>query len=72
MIKATISLTIVEKREYMTHIPYASSIGSLMYVMVCTTPDLSQVDSMVSKYIYDTDMGHWEAVKWILRYIKES
>ena len=25
---------------------------------------------MVSRYMHDPGQGHWEAVKWILRYIK--
>jgi hypothetical protein len=25
-----------EEKEYMAHVPYASAVGSLMYVMVCT------------------------------------
>jgi len=40
-LKATISPTTVEKREYMTYVSYASAIGSLMYTMVCIRPDLS-------------------------------
>ena len=35
-----------------------------------TRPDLSQTVSMVSRYMPDPRRGHWEAVKWILRYIK--
>ena len=38
----------VQEREYMTHVPYANVVGSLMYAMVCTRPDLSQAVSMVS------------------------
>jgi len=41
---------IVEERKYMTHVPYASVVGSLMYVMLCTKPDLSQSVSIISKY----------------------
>jgi len=41
-----------------------------MYAMVCTRPVLSQAVSMVSRYMHDPDGGYWEAVKWILRYIK--
>ena len=51
-------------------VTYASAVGSLMYAIVCTRPDLSQVVSMVSRYMHDPEEGHWEAVKWILRYIK--
>jgi len=57
------SPTSVEKHEYMTHVPYASAVGSLIYAMVCTRPDLSQAVSMVSKYMHDPDRGHWVAVK---------
>jgi len=32
--KATISPTSVKEREYMTHIPYASAVGSLIYAIV--------------------------------------
>ena len=38
--------------------------------MVCTRSDLSQAISMVSRYKHDLGRGHWEVVKWILRYIK--
>jgi len=62
-LKATMSPITVEEREYMTHVPYASAVGSLMYAMVCTRPDLSQVISMVSRYMHDPKKRHWEAVK---------
>jgi len=54
----------------MSHVPYASIIGSLMYVIVCTRPDLSQTVSMISRYMHDPGRDHWEVVKLILRYIK--
>jgi len=66
------SLITVEEREYMTHVPYVSAVGSLMYAMVCARTDLSQAVSMVSRYMHDPGRGHWEAMKWILRYIKGS
>jgi len=69
-LKVTMSLTTVEEREYMIRVPYASTIGSLMYAMVCTRPDLSQAISMISRYMRDPRKGHWEAVKLVLRYIK--
>ena len=62
-LKTTLSPTIVKKREYMTHIPYASPVGSLIYTMMCTRPDLPQAVSMVSRYMHDSDMSHWEIVK---------
>jgi len=68
-LKATMSPTTIEKLEYITHVPYASAVGSLMYAMVCTRPDLSQAVSMISRYMHDPGKNHWKAVKWILRYI---
>ena len=58
MLKATMSPTIIEKHEYMTHAPYARMIGSLMYAMVCTRSDLSPTVSMVSSYMNDLGKGH--------------
>jgi len=69
-LKTTMSPTTVEEREYMTRMLYASVVGSLMYVMVCTRPDLSQAVSMINRYMHDSRKSHWEAVKWVLRYIK--
>ena len=69
-LSAKLSPKTVEEREYMTHVPYAGAVGSLMYAMVCTRPDISQAVSIVSRYMHDPGRGHWEAVKWILRYMK--
>jgi len=52
-LRAIMSLTTVEEREYMSHIPCASTVGSLMYAMVCPRPDLSQAISMLSRYMHD-------------------
>ncbi|CAL0327637.1 unnamed protein product [Lupinus luteus] len=54
----------------MSHIPYASAVGSLMYAMVCTRPDLAYAVSMVSRYMHNPGKDHWSAVKWIFRYLK--
>ena len=69
-LKAIMSPITVEECEYMTRVPYASAVGSLMYAMVCTGPDLSQDVSMISRYMNDPCRCHWEAVKWVLRCIK--
>jgi len=45
-LKATMSPTSVEESEYMTHIPYAGPVDSLIYTMICIRHDLSQVVSM--------------------------
>ncbi|KAH9718140.1 hypothetical protein KPL71_022099 [Citrus sinensis] len=61
-----------EERDYMARVPYASAVGSLMYAMVCTRPDISQAVSMVSRYMHNPGKNQWLAVKWILRYLYET
>ncbi|KAH9717295.1 hypothetical protein KPL71_021764 [Citrus sinensis] len=60
---------LLKKRDYMARVAYASVVGSLMYAMVCTRPDISQAVSMVSRYMYNPGKNQWLAVKWILRYL---
>ena len=59
-----------EEKENMTHIPYSSAVGSLMYAMVCTRPDIAHAVGVVSRFLSNPGKAHWEAVKWILRYLR--
>ena len=56
--------------EDMAKVPYASAVGCLMYAMVYTRPDLAHAVSQVSKFMSKPGRRHWEAVKWIFRYLK--
>ncbi|KAG8474632.1 hypothetical protein CXB51_031261 [Gossypium anomalum] len=56
--------------EYMSHVPYSSAVGSLMYAMVWSCPDLSYAVSAVSRYMANPGKEHWKAVQWILRYLR--
>jgi hypothetical protein len=42
---------IVEETEDMSKVPYANTVGCLMYAMVCTRPDLAHAVSVMSKYM---------------------
>ena len=41
-LSASVCLQNDKERAYMVKVPYANAISSLMYVMVCTRPDISQ------------------------------
>ena len=41
----------VEEKDYISHLPYANTVGCLMYGMVCTRPDISHAIGVVSKYM---------------------
>ncbi|KAK9003914.1 hypothetical protein V6N11_018808 [Hibiscus sabdariffa] len=59
-----------QERERMSQVPYALAIGSIMYAMICTRPDLSYALSMTSRYQANPGEGHWVAVKNILMYLR--
>jgi hypothetical protein len=54
----------------MSRVPYSSTIGSLMYLMVCTRPYIAHAVGVVRRYMNNPSKEHWEAVKWILRYLR--
>ena len=58
--------------EKMSRVPYASAIGSIMYAMTCTRPDVSFALSMVSRHQQNPGEGHWTAVKNILKYLRNT
>ena len=53
----------------MSYVPYSNATGSLMYLMVCTILDLAYSSSLVSRYIENLGKIHWEATKWVFRYL---
>lgn len=63
---------VVENAEYMKSVPYCNAIGSLMYGMIGTRPDLAYPVGLVSRFMSDPIREHWEAVKWVLRYVRGS
>ncbi|KAG8492742.1 hypothetical protein CXB51_010463 [Gossypium anomalum] len=71
-LSAQLSPSTSTEQEYMLQVPYSNAVGSLMYAMVCTRPYISQIVSIVSRYMHNPRKGHWQAVKWILRYIKKT
>ncbi|GJY33235.1 putative RNA-directed DNA polymerase [Tanacetum coccineum] len=58
--------------DKMSRVPYASAIGSIMYAMTCTRPDVSFALSMVSRHQQNPGEGHWTAVKNILKYLRNT
>ncbi|GJR87473.1 retrovirus-related pol polyprotein from transposon TNT 1-94 [Tanacetum coccineum] len=57
-------------RRRMAKVPYALAVGSVMYTMVCTRPDIAHAVGVVSRFMSNPGREHWESVKWLLRYLK--
>ncbi|AAF19226.1 Highly similar to Ta1-3 polyprotein [Arabidopsis thaliana] len=51
-------------------VPYSSAVGSIMYAMLGTRPDLAYAICLISRYMSKPGSMHWEAVKWVMRYLK--
>ena len=51
---------------------YQSAVGSLMYAMLGTRPDIAYSVSVVSRYGSNPTQEHWTAVKRIFRYLKAT
>ena len=49
---------------------YQLAVGSLMYAMLGTRPDLAFAVSVVSRYAHNPTSKHWGAVKRIFAYLK--
>ena len=54
----------------MARVLYSSIVGSLMYVMMRTRPDICYVVGLVSRYQSNLRRKHWNAVKRIIAYLK--
>ncbi|KAH9753635.1 hypothetical protein KPL71_015142 [Citrus sinensis] len=61
-----------EEIERMRRVPYAEAVGSLMYAMLCTRPDICFAIGMVSRYQSNPGPEHWTAVKHIMKYLKRN
>ena len=58
-----------EEEEDMSCVPYASVVGSLMYALVCTRPDIAHAMEVLSRYMSKLGKEHWTIVKRVFRYL---
>ena len=68
----TMSPKTSEEMVEMAKVPYASAIGSLMYAMLCTRPDIAYAVSVTSRFQSNPGLEHWVAVKAIFKYLRRT
>ena len=56
----------------MRQVPYASIVGSFMYALLCTRPDICHSVGMVSQYQSNPRPKHWQAIEHILKYLRTT
>ena len=53
----------------MSRVPYASAVGSPMYAMVCTRPNVAHVVGVLSRFMSNPGKENWTTVKWVFRHL---
>jgi hypothetical protein len=54
----------------MEGIPSTLAFGSLMYVKVCTRPDVTFIVGMLNRYLSNLGLVHWQAARRVIRYLQ--
>ena len=60
------------KGNVISQLEYSQVIGSLMYLMNSTRPDLAYAVSRLSRYTSNLAQEHWDALVRVLRYLKNT
>nr|GEY51867.1 retrotransposon protein, putative, Ty1-copia subclass [Tanacetum cinerariifolium] len=56
----------------MRNVPYASAVGSIMYDVRCTRPDVAFAQNITSRFQRNPGDIHWTTVKNILKYLRNT
>ena len=51
---------------------YSRVVGSLMYAMTCTRPDIAFVVGKLSRYTSNPSSVHWHAINRVLKYLRKT
>ena len=58
--------------ESQTQVPYREAVGSLIFAAIITRPDIAFAVGVVSRYVDKHGQPHWNSVKRIIRYLKNT
>ncbi|GJW78954.1 retrotransposon protein, putative, ty1-copia subclass [Tanacetum coccineum] len=56
----------------MQNVPYASAVGSIMYAVRCTRPDVAFAQNITSRFQQNPGNLYWTTVKNILKYLRNT
>ena len=54
----------------MRNIPYIQATGALLYLALCTRPDIAYLVGVLCRFNSNPGPAHWKAVKHLLRYVR--
>ncbi|GJU40903.1 retrotransposon protein, putative, ty1-copia subclass [Tanacetum coccineum] len=58
--------------KHMQNVPYASAVGSIMYVVRCPRPDVAFGQNITSQFQQNPSECHWTTMKNILKYLRNT
>ncbi|GJY34740.1 hypothetical protein Tco_0419209 [Tanacetum coccineum] len=73
--KAELSITVAStpaKIQRMQNVLYASAVGSIMYAVRCTRPDVAFAQNITTRFQQNPGELHWTTVKNILKYLRNT
>ena len=56
----------------MSHLPYRSLVGALMYVMIGTRPNIAFAVGCLSRYLINPGKRHWDQALRVLNYLRNT
>nr|GEU55694.1 hypothetical protein [Tanacetum cinerariifolium] len=59
----------VKRRQ---NVPYAAVVGSIMYAVRCTRPDVAVAQNITSHFQHNSGEPHWTPMKTILKYLRNT
>ena len=63
ILSLVLSITSEKEKKEMRGVPYASVVGSLMYVMVCTRLNIPHAVSVPTRFLSNSGKEYWTVVK---------
>ncbi|GJZ31850.1 retrotransposon protein, putative, ty1-copia subclass [Tanacetum coccineum] len=61
-----------EEVKRMQNVPYASAVGSIMYAVRCTRPDVVFAQNLINHFQQNLGEPYWTAVKTILKHLRNT
>ncbi|GJW58445.1 zinc finger, CCHC-type containing protein [Tanacetum coccineum] len=58
--------------QAVSQLEYSRVIGCLMYAMTYTRPGIAFVVGKLSRYTSNPGTQHWQAIQWVLKYLKKT
>jgi hypothetical protein len=55
-----------------TVFPYASLVGALLFIAVCTRPDIASIVAKLARYMTNPTWDHWVCAVNLVRYLKAT